>query len=41
MAQDKKIFYQLDCMEADTEKLVHWRENVEKLIANYQEELWA
>ena len=41
MTQDKKIFYQLDCMEADTEKLVHWRENVEKLIANYQEELWG
>jgi hypothetical protein len=41
MAQHKKIFYQLGFSEVDTEKLVHWREDIEKLIAGYQEELWG
>ena len=41
MPQDNEVSYQIDCSEVDTEKLVHMRDNVEKLINTYEQELWA
>ena len=41
MAQDKEVSYQIDCSEVDTEKLVHMRDNVEKLITIQETQLWA
>ena len=41
MTQNQEVSYQIDCSEVDTEKLVHMRDNVEKLIASQVKQLWA
>ena len=41
MAQDNEVSYQLDCSMVSTEMLVHMRDNVGKLIASQEKQLWA